>query len=245
MGVLLKLSKSVKEFNGEQLVLDDGDLLHVKTVIWTAGVMGTLPAGIKPDSIARGNRIKVDRSNRVLNYSNIYAIGDIAYMETPAYNHGHPQLASVANSQAKHLARNIRRLLKGQTTIPYEFVDHGVMATIGKRKAVVDLAKPKFHLNGRFAWFIWMFLHLFLILGIKNKLQVFINWVYKYFTSDQSLRLAQRIKGHTEELEGIKSYKDFSPLIRPVYDGSGRQQSSLAKIGQSWRVGRKGGANHV
>jgi NADH dehydrogenase len=213
MGVILRLGIGVLEFNGNELLLDDGNLLHVKTVIWAAGVKGALPKGIEPESIARGNRIKVDRFNKVLKYWNIYAIGDIAYMETPLYPNGHPQLASVAGSQAKHLAKNIKHLMKNQSMIPFEYVNRGVMATIGKRKAVVDLTNPKMHIKGRLAWLIWMFLHLFLILGVKNKVQIFINWVYKYFTADQSLRLAQRVKGRTEELEGIKPHKNSIPSV--------------------------------
>jgi len=213
MGVILKLGIGVLEFNGHELLLDDGSLLHVKTVIWAAGVKGALPKGIGLESMARGNRIKVDRFNKVLKYWNIYAIGDIAYMETPLYPGGHPQLASVAGSQAKHLAKNIKRLMNSHPVIPFEYVSRGVMATIGKRKAVVDLTNPKIHIKGRLAWLIWMFLHLFLILGVKNKVQLFINWVYKYFTADQSLRLAQRIKGRTEELEDIKPHKNGIPSL--------------------------------
>jgi len=204
MGIKLKLGVGVKGFDGNQLILEPDEILALNTVIWAAGVRGSLPSGFTEEHLARGNRIKVDQYSRSLAYEDIYAIGDIAYMETEKYPHGHPQLASVAGSQAEYLAGNLKRILTKDDFIPFHYVDRGVMATIGKRKAVVDLEKPKMHLNGRIAWLIWMFLHLFLILGLKNKIQIFINWVYKYFTSDQSLRLAQRIKGHSENLELLK-----------------------------------------
>ncbi|MCD8740400.1 NAD(P)/FAD-dependent oxidoreductase [Mucilaginibacter roseus] len=201
LGIILKLGAGVEEFDGERIVEDNGEIINVKTVIWAAGVRGNLPEGIPPENVARGNRVKVDRFNKVIGSGNIYAIGDIAYMETDQYPNGHPQLASVAGDQGEHLAKNLIRLAAGDPPVPFEFDNKGVMATIGKRKAVVDLEKPKIHFKGRIAWFIWMFLHLMLILGIKNKLQIFINWAYKYFTSDQSLRLAQRIRGKGEELQ--------------------------------------------
>ncbi len=201
MGVTLKLDCGVKSFDGKQVVLDDGCLIEACTVIWAAGVTGALPEGISPALLEKGNRIKVDRFNNVQGLEDVYAIGDICYMETALYPHGHPQLASVAGDQAKQLAENLIDAKKGKAPQEFEYVNKGVMATIGKRKAVVDLELPKWHLNGRLAWLIWMFLHLFLILGVKNKLQVFINWAYKYFTSDQSLRLARRFKGKFSNIE--------------------------------------------
>ena len=121
---------------------------------------------------------------------NIYVIGDLASMETPLWPHGHPQLASVAIQQADVLAQNLKRIERKSTEfVEYEYHDKGAMATVGRNKAVVDIPKPKMHLNGFLAWLIWMGLHLFLILGVKNRVMVFINWIYNYLTYDQSLRL--------------------------------------------------------
>jgi NADH dehydrogenase len=126
----------------------------------------------------------------VTGFQNVYAIGDLAYMETPNYPNGHPQVATVAIQQAKLLARNLLKINKGRTGLKeYEYKDKGTMATVGRNLAVVDLPKPKLHFGGWFAWIIWMSLHLMLILGVKNKFFVFINWLYNYFTYDQSLRL--------------------------------------------------------
>ena len=201
MGIALKLECGVKSFDGKQVLLDDGSLIDTCTVIWAAGVTGALPKGIVAGLLEKGSRIRVDRYNKVQGLEEVYAIGDICFMGTEKYPHGHPQLASVAGDQAKLLGKNFINISKGKSTKAFEYVNKGVMATIGKRKAVVDLEVPKWHLNGRLAWLIWMFLHLFLILGVKNKIQVFINWAYKYFTSDQSLRLARRFKGKFSNIE--------------------------------------------
>lgn len=117
-------------------------------------------------------------------------IGDLAYMETSKYPKGHPQLAATAIQQGSVLARNLKRLLKKDTRFEeFEYYDKGTMATVGRNLAVVDLPKPKLHFGGFIAWLIWMSLHLFLILGVKNRFFVFCNWIYNYFTYDQSLRL--------------------------------------------------------
>jgi NADH dehydrogenase len=126
----------------------------------------------------------------MLGSENIYVLGDLAYMETPKYPKGHPQVANVAINQASVLADNLRRMERGARELyEFEYHDKGSMATVGRNLAVVDLPKPKMHIHGLLAWFVWMGLHLFLILGVKNKIIVFINWIYSYFTYDQSLRL--------------------------------------------------------
>lgn len=191
LGVNVQVNTIVKDYDGHHVTLTSGEKIASKTVIWAAGIKGNVPVGINPEVVVRGNRIKVDRQNRVQGYYNIYAIGDIATMETPKYPNGHPQLANVAINQGKTLAKNILSQAggtKGQLT-DFEYKDKGSMATVGRNKAVVDIPKPKLHFGGFFAWLVWMSLHLILILGVKNRLQIFVNWFYKYFTFDQSLRL--------------------------------------------------------
>ncbi|HAN39111.1 MAG TPA: FAD-dependent oxidoreductase [Chitinophagaceae bacterium] len=191
LGVTVLNNTLVTDFDGTTVRLQNGNAIESKLVIWAAGIKGNIPAGIHRDVVARGNRIKVDRQHKVLGTENIYALGDVAYMETPLYPNGHPQVANVAISQAKNLANNIEYLIasKNDKIIDFEYEDKGSMATVGRHLAVVDVPKPKLHIGGWLAWFIWMGLHLVLILGVKNRIQVFINWVYKYFTYDQSLRL--------------------------------------------------------
>lgn len=190
LGVTIKLKTIVKNYDGHDVQLADGNTIPTNTVIWAAGIKGNVPPGIDPSLVVRGNRIKVDRQNKVLGSANIYALGDLASMETPAYPNGHPQVASVAIKQADTLAENLKRLeRKSNGFFDFEYHDRGSMATVGRNLAVVDLPKPKLHFRGLVAWFIWMGLHLFLILGVKNRIVVFINWVYSYITYDQSLRL--------------------------------------------------------
>ncbi len=190
LGVKVITGSLVKDYDGKKVLLQNGQNIPSATVLWTAGVKGNVPAGIDRSLIAGGNRIKVDRLNRVIGFQNIYAIGDLAYMETPLYPYGHPQVAPVAIQQAKLLAKNLVTLHKGRTGFKeFEYTDKGSMATVGRNLAVVDIPKPRLHLGGFFAWLIWMSLHLVLILGVKNKFFVFVNWLYNYLTYDQSLRL--------------------------------------------------------
>lgn len=192
LGVVVKLNTILKDYDGNTALLSTGETIETGTVIWAAGIRGNVPEGIDPSLIVRGNRIKVDRYNKVLGMDNVYALGDVAYMETPKYPQGHPQVANVAINQAKNLGNNLRRMemkSNASTFEEFEYEDKGSMATVGRNLAVVDIPKPKLHFGGFFAWLIWMFLHLVLILGVKNRLQVFINWIYNYITYDQSLRL--------------------------------------------------------
>lgn len=195
LGVKVTTDTHVTDYDGDKVTLSNGETIPTKTVIWAAGIKGNVPKGIDPDLIVKGNRIKVDRFNKILGFENIYAIGDVAYMETPKYPHGHPQVANVAINQGKQLAKNILAESDKHKLKEFEYHDKGSMATVGRNLAVVDIPKPKIHFGGFFAWLIWMCLHLLLILGAKNRVQILINWVYKYFTYDQSLRLLFTING--------------------------------------------------
>ena len=180
----------VQEYDGNDVQLKDGSKIPAATVIWAAGIKGNVPEGIDKNLIVRGNRIKVDRHCRVQGFENVYAIGDLAYMETPKYPQGHPQVASVAIQQGELLADFLKRIERKSTRFyEFEYFDKGSMATVGRNLAVVDIPKPKLHFGGFIAWLIWMGLHLFLILGVKNRLFVFLNWIDSYITYDQSLRL--------------------------------------------------------
>jgi len=192
LGVTLKTNTKVIRYNGDKLVTNFNEEINTKLVIWAAGIKGNIPEGIDATLIARGNRIKVDRQCKVIDSASVYAIGDVAYMQTLGYANGHPQVAPVATQMADMLAKNLyREEMKSGAANFLEFVYHdkGSMATVGRNLAVVDLPKSKISLGGFIAWAIWMFLHLMLILGVKNRLFVFANWLYNYFTYDQSLRL--------------------------------------------------------
>jgi NADH dehydrogenase len=190
LGVKVMTNTIVSNFDGNSVQLKDGSSIPSKTVIWAAGVTGALPPGLDKTLVVRGNRLIVDRYSKLKGSTNIYVIGDLAYMETPKYPKGHPQLAATAIQQATVLAKNLKRLLRKDTRFEeFEYFDKGTMATVGRNLAVCDFPKPKLHFGGFIAWVIWMSLHLFLILGVKNRFFVFCNWIYNYFTYDQSLRL--------------------------------------------------------
>lgn len=187
LGVEILTETYVGNYDGETLTLKNGEEIKTKTVIWAAGVTGNTIEGLNKNDYTFGNRIKVNRLNQTLAYNNIFALGDIAYMETPFYPKGHPQVANVAINQAKNLASNLKNIISNKATKEFEYNDLGSMATIGRNKAVVDLPFVKF--KGYLAWLVWMFLHLMLILSVKNKLIIFINWAWAYITKDTSLRL--------------------------------------------------------
>lgn len=188
MGVELKTSVFVKDYDGKTLTLSTGEQIPTRTVIWAAGVIGRLMDGIDSEQVStQGKRLIVNRINKVSGSENIFAVGDIAYMETPKYPQAHPQLANVAINQAKLLAKNLKCIELGKKTKEFEYKDLGSMATVGTNKALVDL--PFAHFSGYVAWLIWMFLHLMLILSVRNKLIIFINWAWAYIKKDTSLRL--------------------------------------------------------
>ncbi len=187
LGVNVRTETVVENYDGNILALTNGETIHTKTVIWAAGVTGNSIEGLPEVAHTFGNRLKVDRINRLEGTKNIFALGDIALMITPKYPKGHPQLANVAINQAKNLAKNLKSLLKNKETTEFEYKDLGSMATIGTNKAVVDL--PFIQFKGYFAWVIWMFLHLMLTLSVRNKLIIFINWAWAYISKDTSLRL--------------------------------------------------------
>lgn len=215
LGVTVVTNTIVKDYDGHRVLLDNGTEIFSGVVIWAAGIKGNVPAGIQPDMIARGNRIKVDETNKILGADNIYAIGDLAYMETPEAPKSHAQVASVAIQQADNLARNLKRK-NGEPWKRFIYKDKGSMATVGRNLAVVDIPKPKLHFGGFLAWLVWMGLHLVLILGVKNRVFVFLNWLYNYFTYDQSLRLI---------------FKEFYRPKHPVTDGKKIPDSRMEKAG--------------
>ena len=197
LGVVVKTNALMIDYDGNVATLKDGSKIESALVIWAAGIKGNVLPGIDPALIAKGNRIKINRECLIEGFSNIYAVGDVAYMDSdPAYPHGHPQVAPVAIQQADMLVNNLRLIqMKSNADRKISFVynDKGAMATVGRKLAVVDVPKPKLHFGGFFAWLVWMFLHLMLILGVKNRLSVFFNWFYNYFTKDQNLRLIFKV----------------------------------------------------
>lgn len=190
MGVIILLHKRVVGYDGDIVKLDDGQELEAENVIWSAGVMGDLMPGLPAESLTKGNKVQVDDFNRVKGMQNVFAIGDVASLITEKYPHGIPGLAPAAMQQGEHLGKNIVLDLKKAPMKPFVYFDKGSMATIGRNQAVVDLGK--FHLNGIIAWYTWMFVHLLFLVGFRNRLIVFINWMYNYFSYDRGTRVIIR-----------------------------------------------------
>jgi NADH:ubiquinone reductase (H+-translocating) len=196
LGVNVFLNSRVKDFDGENVFLEGGKTIATNTLVWAAGVTGNKIEGLDPSALVRGNRIRVDRKNKVDCCEDVYAIGDIAYMTEEKYPNGHPQVAQVAIQQAKLLAKNFKSMDQKKELKDFTYKDLGSMATVGRNKAVADFPKWKF--AGFFAWLIWMFIHLMSLVGGKNRLFAFINWAWSYITFDQSLRLIMKPKSRTE-----------------------------------------------
>jgi len=197
LGVNFMKNERVTDYDGEVIHMQSGNSIPTNNVIWAAGVTGNIIDDFNKENLVR-NRYIVDRYNKVKGFDNIFAIGDIAYMETPKYPQAHPQLANVAINQGKNLAKNFKKDSEKDWK-EYEYIDRGSMATIGKHRAVVDL--PNFKFQGFLAWYFWMFLHLMLILSVRNKIAIFFNWMWSYINKDSSLRLiiAPNRKNPTEQ----------------------------------------------
>ena len=192
LGVEILLNTRVEDYNGSLVTTNQADLsLETKTFIWSAGVTGAPVEGLQASAlIKQANRYKVNVYNQIEPYKNIFALGDIACMQTEALPKGHPMLAQPAIQQAKHLAKNLERLLANKSLLPFTYNDKGTMATVGRNKAVVDRNKKTY--TGFFAWFIWMLVHLWFLVGFRNRVITFFNWSYNYINYDKAARLIIR-----------------------------------------------------
>jgi len=180
----------VQSYDGYELKIDDGKVIHTRNVFWAAGVKGELIDGIPEHNITRGSRILTDEISRVNGYENIFAIGDVAAMISSDMPNGLPGVAPAAMQQGQHLAKNILHLIKGEPTVPFKYLDKGSLATIGRNKAVADLGI--FHFQGFFAWLLWGFVHILTLAGFSNKLSVFLTWFLNYFNRNSDNRLVVR-----------------------------------------------------
>jgi len=163
---------------------------HTDTLVWSAGVKGDFPEGILHEHIAKGNRIRTDDYCRVLSYDNIFAVGDASSFINKEGIEGLPMMGSVAMQQGKYLAEYFNNKSKNTQTKPFIYNDKGTMATIGRNKAVVELGS--FSFQGIFAWLVWMFVHLMLLVGFRNRVVVLINWTWNYIKFNNGLRLIIR-----------------------------------------------------
>jgi NADH dehydrogenase len=191
LGVDVLTGVRVTDYDGNKITLNNGQSLYSTKVIWAAGITGQRIDGIPDEAYAEGSRIKTNEFCQVVGCDDFYAIGDNAYMEEGEYQ-GHPQVAQPAIQQARQLAKNLNRHVKGKPFKPFHYRDLGTMATIGRNKAIADL--PYWKTQGFVAWILWLFVHLKSILGVRNKFLVLTNWIWSYFTMDQGLRILIRHK---------------------------------------------------
>lgn len=191
LGVHVSLNTYVTGYDGTKVTTNKGDVFEATTVIWSAGVSGNPVHGLPEALLLPSGRIRVNAFNQVEGFKEIFAVGDIAYMDSdPNYPHGHPQVAQVAIQMGKNVAHNIQYSLKGAPLRAFEYYDKGSMATIGRNKAVADVSKS--HFKGFFAWLMWMLVHLLFLIGFRNRLVVLINWIWSYITYDKGARVIIR-----------------------------------------------------
>jgi len=183
-------SVHVQSYDGYELKIDDGKVIKTRNVFWAAGVRGEVPEGIPKEIIARGTRIQTDDISKVKGYDNIFAIGDVAAMITNELPNGLPGVAPVAMQQGEQLAKNLVRIIKGEPTKPFKYLDKGTLATIGRNKAVADLGP--FHFKGFIAWLLWGFVHILTLAGFSNKANVFLTWSLNYLRKNSDNRLVVR-----------------------------------------------------
>lgn len=197
LGVEIQLNVQVKGYDNNVLELSNGSTVNAANVYWVAGVKANSLSGFPAESYGPGNRLKVNLFNQVEGFNDIFAIGDTALMISAEYPKGHPQVVQPAIQQAANLVKNLKNMANGRALIPFSYHNKGSMATIGRNKAVVEL--PNLRFGGFPAWAVWLFIHLMSIVGVKNRLFIFVDWMWSYFTYDPSLRLIIKPKPLVEE----------------------------------------------
>ena len=191
MGVDIQFGKMVTDYRDHKVIMKDGTEIPTRTFLWVSGIRANAMPGIDESHLGRGFRFKVDEYNRIPGVEDVFAIGDQCLQTSDAaYPNGHPQVAQVAIQQAKNLANNLKKIVKGADSnalTAFRYKNLGSMATIGRNKAVVEIGK--FRSQGFFAWVLWLVVHLRSILGVKNKMMVLLNWLWKYVSYNDSIRM--------------------------------------------------------
>ena len=191
MGVDIQFGKMVTDYRDHKVVMKDGTEIPTRTFLWVSGIRANAMPGIDESHLGRGFRFKVDEYNRIPGVEDVFAIGDQCLQTSDAaYPNGHPQVAQVAIQQAKNLAKNLKLINQSADSnalTAFCYKNLGSMATIGRNKAVVEIGK--FRSQGFFAWVLWLVVHLRSILGVKNKMMVLLNWLWKYVSYNDSIRM--------------------------------------------------------
>ncbi len=184
--VEIMVNTRLVDYNGQKVMFADGTHIKTHTLIWTAGVRSaeiTDQLGVQQ---AASGRVRVESTLQLPGHPEVFVIGDAAYVEN-GDGQPLPMLATVAQQQAKAAARNIQRILKGGQPEPFHYKDPGLLATIGRNAAVARIWGLSF--SGFIAWVIWVVLHIYRLIGFRNRLLVFINWAWDYFFYENQVRL--------------------------------------------------------
>ncbi len=184
LGVIVRTNTAVREVQSRKIIIKDGEPIPAEITVWAAGVKGEPTAGLLNLPIL-GSRIDVEASLRVNHYPHVWAVGDIAGAKG-IDGRFLPMVAPVAMQQGRFVAKQIMRAHRGQELQPFKYVDKGSMATIGRHKAVVEV--KKFRMAGIPAWYAWLWLHLFYLLGGRNKIGTMADWTWNYLTFDRGNR---------------------------------------------------------
>ena len=206
MGVDVQFGKMVTDYRDHKVIMKDGTEIPTRTFLWVSGIRANAMPGIDESHLGRGFRFKVDQYNRITGLDSVFAIGDQCLQTTDAsFPDGHPQVAQVAIQQAKNLAKNIKKINNGQddsTLTAFKYKNLGSMTTVGRNKAVVEIGK--LHSQGFIAWVLWLVVHLRSILGVKNKMMVLLNWLWKYVSYNDSIRMITYATKPREVVERMK-----------------------------------------
>ena len=187
LGVEVRLGAPVVEAANNYVVLKDGSKIGTHTLIWAAGVKASPLAEMLGVKLERGGRVRIKPTTEVEGLERVYVVGDMAYLED-AHGQPYPMMIPVAKQQGVLAAENILRDLKGWQPHEFRYIDRGIMATIGRSRAVAYIFN-RIKLRGYLAWIAWLTLHLIALLGFHNRLAVFLHWVWNYFTFDRSVRV--------------------------------------------------------
>ena len=186
MGVEVRLGAALAGADDDGIIFKDGSRLDCATLVWAAGVRGSPLGDTLGLAACRGSRVCVEPSLQVTGHPEVYAIGDLAYLEAPG-GQAYPMVAPVAIQQGEAAARNIVRQIQAEPPQPFRYQDRGTMATIGRRAAVAQVGGLK--LTGGLAWLAWLFVHLMSLVGFRNRVLVFLNWAYGYLSYDRGARI--------------------------------------------------------
>lgn len=186
MGVTVMLGSAVEEIGEEEVRLTDGSVIPAATVVWTAGVKASGLGRQLGVELGRGGRVPVTPSMQLEGHPEVFVIGDMAHA-VDADGNPLPQLAAVAVQQGKAVARGLKALAAGRPVAAFRYRDKGILATIGRNAAVVQVGRLRVH--GFVGWVTWLTVHLVLLISFRSRILVLINWAYDYFFYDRPVRL--------------------------------------------------------